>query len=237
MTEAPRSAVSPRLKVLTIRTGPFQENCYLVVDEDTKQGLLLDPGADPVVIADVVGGEAALVGHILLTHGHFDHVGAVAELTRTLHLTAHCHENEVKLIRRAPFYAIRFVKRRFESPSDVVPFSDGPILDGADFAIQTIHTPGHTSGSVCYALGGYLFTGDTLFHRFVAPTNYPESEPKRLSQSIDELLASTLSPDTILLPGHGRPWVLGAAREWWAVNRSQATAFQIGRQASSKVEE
>jgi len=226
--DAVRSVETPTTKVLTIRTGRFKENCFLVVDKASRRSLLVDPGAEPDRISEVVRSEATQVEHILLTHGHFDHVGAVARLCRDLQVKAHCHESEMKLIRRAPLYAIRFIRERLEAPTGLSPFSESPAIDGGAFALKTLRTPGHTAGSVCYWIRGFLFTGDTLFHRYIGPTNYPESEPERIRHSVDLIMSSEFEGATVVMPGHGRPWNLVEARQWWTESRNEAAAYHIG---------
>jgi glyoxylase-like metal-dependent hydrolase (beta-lactamase superfamily II) len=228
--DALHSVETPTSRLLNIKTGPFKENCFLLVDKASRRSLLIDPGADPEKISQVVRNEVAQVEHILLTHGHFDHVGAVAQLVRELGVKVHCHESELKLIRRAPFYAIRFIKQKYEAPTGLSPFADAPGLEGSAFTVRTLRTPGHTTGCVCYAVRGFLFTGDTLFHRYVGPTNYPESEPERLRESIDAIMSSELGPETAIMPGHGRPWDLLQARKWWSESRNEAAAFHIGNE-------
>jgi glyoxylase-like metal-dependent hydrolase (beta-lactamase superfamily II) len=227
--DAQPAAAAASARVVTVKTGPFRENCYLVLDPVSRRGLLVDPGADAEQIAAAIAAEGAQVEHVLLTHGHFDHVGAVAELARRLAVPVHCQESEAKLIRRAPLYAIRFIKQKVEAPTGLTLFAEAADCPGT-LAVRTVRTPGHTTGSVCYATAGLVFTGDTLFRSFIGPTNYPESEPERLPQSIDALLAADLPDQTVVLPGHGKPWTLGEARPWWKQNRESAQRYRIGNE-------
>ena len=216
--------------VLTLVTGPFRENCYLVCHEEGET-VLIDPGDEPSEIAKVIDDRGGRLDGLLLTHAHFDHIGAVATLCEKYLVSCQVHNADARLMRRAPFYAIRFVKQKFEVPKTVEYFSGNDLLKFGSLEFKVVNTPGHTQGSSSLYIEGAVFTGDTLFHKHIGPTNYPESEPVKLIESIDQLL-SELPATTIIFPGHGKPWTVGEATNWWTAMRTSAPTYHIGQEIS-----
>ena len=111
-------------------------------------------------------------------------------------------------------YAWRFAQQRIELPKPYDPFDDELTLRLGEQPIEVIHTPGHTSGSVCYAVGEVVFTGDTLLYQHVGRVDLPGSNLDLIKPSIDYLIQQ-LPPETLVLPGHGRPWTMREAQRWW----------------------
>ncbi len=198
--------------VTTVVSGEYRQNGYVVVHRATRSALVIDPGSREDDIAAAADG--ATVAAILLTHGHFDHLGAAHALGERWGLPSRAHRREVKLIRQAPLYALRFVRKAIRAPK-VDPFEDPPSLDWPGGTVGIIETPGHTEGSVCYALPGMLFTGDVLLREHIGPAFYPGSDREELTRSVASLLARDLVDDCVVFAGHGRPWTLGEARVWW----------------------
>jgi glyoxylase-like metal-dependent hydrolase (beta-lactamase superfamily II) len=120
----------------------------------------------------------------------------------------------MRLLRHAPLYALRFARQEIEQPEPFVVFDGQPGFDLGKQPIHVIHAPGHTAGSVCYRFDGLVFTGDTLLRQHVGRTDLPGGDAAQLKNSIN-LLLTGLPEDTILFPGHGRPWTIGEARVWW----------------------
>jgi hydroxyacylglutathione hydrolase len=202
-------------RILRIVTGEiWRENCYLAIHAPSGQMALVDPGddADSIIRATVESGTR--LQHVLLTHAHHDHVGAVAALYRRFGLACEVHDDDVRLLRHAPMYALRFAQKQIETPAPFRAFKDQPTFHVGEQPVQVIHTPGHTSGSVCYNFGGFVFTGDTLLYQRVGRSDLPGGDPKLLVASVNQLL-ERLPGDTVVFPGHGRPWTLGEARTWW----------------------
>ena len=202
-------------QVTTLVTGgTWKENCYLVHHVDTGELALIDPGEDAGQIVMLVQNWGSALRYILLTHAHHDHVGAVAALARQFGVAAHVHRADVRLLHHAPMYAWRFANRKIEAPIPCVVHDDQLDLRLGGQPIEVIHTPGHTSGSVCYVLGGAVFTGDTLLFEHVGRVDLPGADAQQIKASIDHLV-QRLPPQTIVLPGHGRPWSIGEAQNWW----------------------
>src|SRR5262245_16774232 len=198
--------------VITLVNGEYRQNSYVVIHRPSRRAVVIDPGSrEDDIVAAVDGADVAA---ILLTHGHFDHLGAAHPLGERWALPSRAHAREVKLIRQAPLYALRFVRKAIRAPK-VEPFADAGSLDWTGGSIGIIETPGHTEGSVCYALPGMLFTGDVLLREHIGPTFYPGSDSTTLTRSVGDLLRSDFADDCVIFPGHGRPWTLREARAWW----------------------
>jgi hydroxyacylglutathione hydrolase len=216
--------------VLRFVTGEaWRENCYLVTHTPSGEMALVDPGdnADSIILAVLENGKR--LQHILLTHAHHDHVGAVAALCRKFDLACYVHKHDVRLLRHAPMYAMLFARKHIEPPAPFRVLENEPKLRLAERAIQVIHTPGHTFGSVCYEFGGFVFTGDTLLYKQVGRTDLPGGDAKSLAASVS-WLTEHLPGETIVFPGHGRPWTLGEAKNWWqegASSRSNTETWRL----------
>jgi glyoxylase-like metal-dependent hydrolase (beta-lactamase superfamily II) len=200
---------------ITTLTGPYErENCYLVNHIPSGEQVVIDPGNHSDVIKQIAVKDGTQLRYVLLTHAHYDHVGAVAILCREYGIPCDVHKDDARLLRQAPVYALRFAKRHIELPSPARLFDGKHTFNFGERTIDVVHTPGHTPGSVCYSFGGFAFTGDTLMHQHVGFTDLPGGDVATLSLSIDRLL-EILPDDTILFPGHGIPWTLKEARIWW----------------------
>lgn len=188
--------------------GVFLENTYFFIDEHTKSGFLIDPGAQAGIIYEVIMRNGWHIEKILLTHGHFDHFGA-AELLRE------------KLV--APIYIYPSDSRYLTDPylnlsansgdPIVVPhyeeLHDGEIIRlkaNSEFYLKVIHTPGHTPGSVTYysKAENAAFVGDLLYQHGPGLTNFPGGDRYTLEQSIIQKIL-TLPPQTVLYSGHSSP--------------------------------
>ena len=139
------------MQIAVMTLGAYQTNCYLVWDEQREDCVLIDPGYMPEEILKIVRQRGKQVSAILLTHGHFDHVGGVAEIAQKTGCPVYLRPEEKTLPERmtaGPLYST-------DSYPDTITV--------AGLAFQVLHTPGHTPGSVCLICGGAIFTGDTLF--------------------------------------------------------------------------
>jgi glyoxylase-like metal-dependent hydrolase (beta-lactamase superfamily II) len=208
-----------RFSVERLVTGMWKENCYLVKDQESNELTIIDPGGDAQVIAGKLEQSVGTVRHILLTHGHYDHFGAASDLCELTGVPCSLHQGDIKLLRRAPLYAMSYERKNFKIPGDIAVLSDVRTLDLGGCAFQVLETPGHTSGSVCFQFGSFIFTGDTLLNGTVGRTDLPGGNSEQLSNSMEYLLTN-LAEDTVVLPGHGRPWTGKEAQEWWKGRRT-----------------
>lgn len=182
-----------RIRIIRLTLGPWETNAYVVVCLETKTSLIIDGPAEANTIVNEVKGTNPK--YILLTHNHLDHIGALGELRNKLKVPLACHSLDSSGIASAPEMAL---KGREE-------------LSLGSIEVKAVHTPGHTRGSLCFVIGGYLFSGDTLFPG--GPGNTRSSgDFKEIIRSITQKVFA-LPDDTVVYPGHGEPTVLKKEKE------------------------
>lgn len=187
----------------TISVGSFEVNCS-ILSVDGK-AWIVDPGADAQRIAALVEKNSLAPGGILLTHAHFDHIGAVGALQKLWpDLKVYMHPADVPAIDH-PFNQFPPDYPPVPKPANILPAAENPVA-------QTIETPGHTPGGVCYYLPDekLLFSGDTLFAGSVGRTDFPGGSMPALRASLAKLKA--LPDDTRVVPGHGGATTIGAEK-------------------------
>ncbi len=175
--------------------------CYLVADEETRDGVLIDPAGDFEVIFDRVKKHGVNVKYIINTHGHFDHTSGNRETAEKTGAGILIHEGDgekLKSITNKVFS--RFIGGK-GSPEPVSLLADGDIIELGKTRLKVIHTPGHSAGSICIHGEGNLFTGDTLFTEGMGRTDLPGGSYKQIMESITGKIL-TLPDSTIIWPGH-----------------------------------
>ena len=208
-------------EIKTIMSGaPWKENCYLVRHLLTGEQAVIDPGADAEIIVRAVLANSSKLDHIWLTHAHHDHIVSVAGLCRHFGISCRIHKADQRLLRHGPMYALRFAGLQIEAPTDVQLFETPCQFQIGGHRVEIIHTPGHTSGSVCYALEGFVFTGDTLIYEHVGRTDLPGGDDTLIKASVSRLLEN-LPVETVLFGGHGRPWTVTQSYKWWQTVRNE----------------
>ena len=191
--------------IFPLVVGQLQTNCYLVGDETTKQGLVVDPGDDTDLILQKLQEEQLEPQALVATHGHFDHIMAVLELQLALGIPFWVHQKDEFLVKRMRSTAQHFVGTDPGPAPKIDGFLDSakPLKIGKT-RLQIIETPGHTPGGVSfYSLKEkVIFVGDTFFaDGSVGRTDYSYASPKDLQASLDKLLK--LPGKTAVYPGHG----------------------------------
>jgi hydroxyacylglutathione hydrolase len=192
------------MEVELLTVGPIQENCYLVrADPEATAAVMVDPGEEPERLLEAVGRWGVELEAILLTHTHFDHIGAVAPVARATGAPVYCPELErgvlADIMRYVPYAGIG----PYESWDAEHTVTGGERLELAGLTIDVLFTPGHSPGHVTYAIAGHgaLFAGDLLFEGSVGRTDLPGGDHGTLMASIGTLLAAYPS-ETVVHPGH-----------------------------------
>ena len=212
-------------KFHTIVVGPFAVNCYLLWEESTSSGLIIDPGAEAETVTYWIDALGINPKAILLTHGHGDHIAAVAKLKKQYDIPVSIGVGDEDLLANPSANISAF----FDHPV-VAPEPDHLVQDAQKLLIGGLHltvmaTPGHTAGGVCYLeeTTGRLFCGDTLFAGSIGRTDLPGGNHQQL---IDSIMAKIMAlPDMfVVLPGHGPQSTVGAERTSnpWLIGGSYA---------------
>lgn len=181
--------------------APLYTNTFLIVTE-AKHGIIIDAAAAPETYLAALETEDAALTHILLTHGHYDHVGAVAALAKQTGCAVYMDTADAQGTDLYPL--------RPEQVTDAWPSGDRLVIDELTF--QIYHTPGHTRGGVCLYCGGLLFSGDTLFAGSCGRTDMPGGSVQEMQRSLSLLAALPLPDETRVLPGHEGFSTLGRER-------------------------
>ena len=182
--------------VETLVLGPLGTNCYLVSDGPGSDVIIIDPAARPERIREALGERN--VAAVLLTHGHFDHTGALSAFADK---PIYIHSLDAPMLSDPHLSVAEMVHDRGVRPPATHTVQGGDVLTLAGLEIRVLHTPGHTPGSVTYRIRGSLFTGDTLFQGSYGRTDFPGGSWQQEMASIRKLLA--LSGDHPVYPGHG----------------------------------
>ena len=183
--------------VETLSVGLLGTCCYVLSLPERNDCVVIDPGAKPETVRQAVGRRD--IAAILLTHGHFDHIGAVRELMGPATALV-VHELDAPLLGDPELNASWLIRRRFTAPEATHLVREGDEITYAGITFTVLHTPGHTPGSVCYRVGGSLFSGDTVFHHGCGRTDLPGGSTDELRRSLARL--EPLLADVTLYPGH-----------------------------------
>ena len=197
--------------VKPLEVGPLASNCYIVGSEQTKEGMIVDPGADAPVILKKVKELKLDIKYIVLTHGHFDHIGALSEVKEATGAEVAIHEADADSLGDSAFAATQWGLHCPEPPSPDRLLKGGDSLDISELHFLVLHTPGHTPGGICLYGEGVVFTGDTLFNFGIGRYDLPGGDYTLLMNSLTTKLM-VLPDNTKVYPGHGHSSTIGAER-------------------------
>ena len=187
------------MNIQKLTLGLYQTNTY-ILSNDTE-AVVIDPGYEPDIILDALEGKELKA--ILLTHGHFDHVGAVKELVAETGCKVYIHAADLSLPPMITAGQLYYTHTYAEGDT-VCP------IEGAE--LHVLHTPGHTPGSVCLLLGDQMFSGDTLFEGSCGRMDLPGGDQLQMHQSLNRLVS--LQADYHIHPGHGGSTTLAAEKRY-----------------------
>jgi len=189
------------VKVETFVVGAFQENCYLLADEASRQAVLIDPGDDGERLLEAVRAAGCTLTAIWLTHAHLDHVGGIAAIRREVDVPIYLHPDDLPVYDFAPRAAAMYGLPFELGPRPDHALAEGDVLTLGSLAFQVWHMPGHAPGHVVFHGHGVAFGGDVLFAGSVGRTDLPLSDGVAFERTLARM--TTLPPDTLVLPGHG----------------------------------
>lgn len=190
------------LSLHTLPLGAYQTNCYILHQEASSSCVVIDPGYTPEVILDFLSGKGLTLEAILLTHGHFDHVGAVRDLAAETGCRVWLNPDDLSMppkLTAGPLYY-----------TDT--YSEGDTISPAGISFQVLSTPGHTPGSVCLIAENFLFSGDTLFAGSCGRTDLPGGSTRAIRESLRRLAA--IPQDYSVHPGHGESTTLAWEKQY-----------------------
>jgi hydroxyacylglutathione hydrolase len=200
------------VKMLVV--GPFASNCYIVGSSSTKQGMIIDAGAEAGNILRTVQEMGLSISLIVITHAHMDHIDALRAVKERTNAQFAIHEAEKELLSTAPpmnVVAALGLSHFKSAPEPDRLLKDGDLVDVSDLHFKVLHTPGHSPGGICLSGHGVVFSGDTLFNFGIGRTDFAGGSYELLMKSIREKLM-VLPDETIVYPGHGPSTTIGDER-------------------------
>ncbi|OCL25143.1 MBL fold metallo-hydrolase [Orenia metallireducens] len=196
-----------------LAVGALSVNCYIVADEESKEAVVIDPGAQAKAILKVINDNNLKVKYVINTHGHNDHIAANSQLLEETDAQLLIHKDDAEFLQNSELNLSFFIGemgQQLECPKADRLLEDGEEIECGSLVFSVIHTPGHTPGSICLKLENILFTGDTIFARGVGRTDFPMGSYSALRKSIERILE--FKEDLKICPGHGPESTLNRAR-------------------------
>ena len=190
------------LKIHVLQLGAYMTNCYIIHDQQANTCCVIDPGAKAEKVLALLQQEGLTLEAILLTHGHFDHVGAVKELCATTGCAVYLCEDDLLMPPNMTTGPLHYTDN----------YGEGDVLELAGLRIQVLHTPGHTPGSVCLMVEDAIFAGDTLFAGSCGRTDLPGGNEAALKDSLHRL--RDIRQEYRIFPGHGIATLLSREQEY-----------------------
>ena len=191
--------------------GPLESNCYLIVDEHSKEALVIDPGDESDRIIDFIHENNLHIKYIVCTHAHFDHVGALSDIKHETGASIVIHQEEQEIYRNTRKQAVLWGFEIDDLPEPDMFVSEGNELGIGGLRFKILHTPGHSPGGICLFGEGVLIAGDTLFAGSVGRTDLLGGNLDMLKDSFKRLMS--LPDQTEILPGHGPETTIGKEKK------------------------
>lgn len=199
------------MRVEPIVVSPYDENTYLVWNEETKRGFIVDPGDEAPRLISGIKRNGITLEAILLTHGHADHIGAVAEIKQEFKIPIYIGEGEEELLLDpAKNLSVTHGGSVIAPPADHL-LNEGDKITIADFELEIISTPGHSPASICYLHEKIMFCGDVVFMGSIGRTDLPGANHEVMMNTLREKILP-LSDEIFLYSGHGPATTVGRER-------------------------
>lgn len=196
------------LQTLSLAVGPLQSNCHILFDDETKNAILFDPGADGPSIEEALTQNGLTPLMILNTHGHGDHIAAIGYIKEKYNISLYIHSGDEPMLTDPDKNLSSFIGMPVTAPAadHILNDNDEIVFEGR--VIKVYHTPGHSPGCVSFHIENLLFSGDVLFKQSIGRSDLPDSSYEDLMQGIRNKLL-VLPDDTIVYPGHGPLTTIG----------------------------
>ncbi len=192
--------------------GPLGVNCYILGDERTRRGIVVDPGGNARDVLNALEHNRLTLTAIVNTHAHFDHILALNEVRNASGAPFMIHQDEVPVLTAAQASAAGFGMHLGQPTKPDRLLHDGEVIQEGEISLTVLHTPGHTPGGICLLMGDHVLVGDTLFQGSIGRTDFPGGDYATLMRSIrDKLLP--LPDSTLVYPGHGPSTTIGEEKQ------------------------
>ncbi|NLT94779.1 MAG: MBL fold metallo-hydrolase [Clostridia bacterium] len=202
------------MKIKTLIVGPIETNCYIAYCPETKEGVVIDPGAEGDRIVNTVDDLGVKVKYIINTHGHHDHIKANKKVKEATGAQILIHSGDAPMLTDANKNLSCFTGETTQEPAADKELKDGDVITFGNVSLKVLHTPGHTPGCISLLCDTekICFTGDTLFNGSVGRTDLPGGNYKTLMNSLKEKLIN-LSNEVRIYPGHGPYSTIGEEKQ------------------------
>ncbi len=199
------------MRITCIPAGMLLANCY-IIETENKNAIAVDAGGDFEKLKRFLNENNLKLTKILLTHGHFDHIGAVEKLSKEYNAEVFIHENDAVMLTDRRASLADDIGGLYTSVEKFTTVRDGEMITQDELSFEVIHTPGHTLGGVCYKCENSLFTGDTLFKMSMGRTDFPGGSASQLFNSLKKL--ADLDGNFDVYPGHNDASTLDYERKY-----------------------
>ncbi|MEJ2627749.1 MAG: MBL fold metallo-hydrolase [bacterium] len=200
------------LKIETIVVGPLETNCYLLSHPASRKAIIVDPGFEGKRIADELKSNNLILDKILITHGHYDHIGGVNTLREITGAQVYINEKDAICLIDPRYNFSELVDDNYTCDPAEGKLVEGNVIETGKIVLTVLSTPGHSRGSVSFSGDGFIIVGDTLFSGSIGRTDLPGGSQEVLLESIQNKILS-LPDSTIVYPGHGPSTTVGQERQ------------------------